>query len=277
MKKLRELLPAPLAALKMLSRNPADKTWNCQRCGEVPPITLADGWYARRMCACERAAHERQQLQQLHDELALTQLALTYTWLGRAWSETALSEKTFENFQRERQPAAYDLAYAFAQHPQGVLALFGSFGTGKTHLLAGIANHLRLQGRACLFASAVTLFDACQDRIQQNQDYHELIKRGTSTPLLLLDDVDKLKPSEFREETLYKLINGRINAGLPLALSSNCTPNQLERWVGKAGRSRLMTGLIPVQMNGPDFRLGDSDLDDGQTHRKGENADETPE
>lgn len=256
MKKLRELLPAPLAALKMLSRNPADKTWICPRCGEVPPIALADGWYARRICACERAAYEHQQKQQLLDELAQVRFALTYSWLGRAWSETVHSEKTFENYQRERQPTAYDLAYSFARRPQGVLMLYGSYGTGKTHLLAAIANHLRLEGKACLFASSVTLFDALQDRIQQKQDYHELIKHGTNTPLLLLDDVDKLKPSEFREETLYKLINGRINAGLPLALSSNCTPVELDHWVGKAGRSRLMTGLIPVQMTGPDFRLG---------------------
>ena len=88
---------------------------------------------------------------------------------------------------------------------------------------------------------------------------------------------DELKPSEFREETQYKLINGRINAGLPLALSSNCTPVELERWVGNAEQSRLMTGLIPVQMNGPDFRLGDLDVNDSPVHQEGENTDETTE
>ncbi len=255
MKKLRELLPAPLAALKLLSRNPADKTWTCSHCGDVPPIALADGWYGRRMCACERAAHEARQVQELRDEMVKAKMASTYTWLGQAWSDTALSEKNFANFRRERQPKAFDLALAFAENPEGVLVLYGSFGVGKTHLLAAVANARNAACQPCLFASAVSLFDAIQDRIELKDDYHDLLRRAIKTPLLLLDDVDKLKPSGFREETFYKLINGRRNAGLPLALSSNSDPDKLERWVGKAGRSRLMVGLIPVPMNGPDYRL----------------------
>ncbi|MGZ6367422.1 MAG: hypothetical protein ACXWPS_15855, partial [Ktedonobacteraceae bacterium] len=122
-------------------------------------------------------------------------------------------------------------------------------------LLAAIANAVASSGRICRFASVVSLFDALQERIQIGQDYHELLRKAIEAPLLVLDDLDKLKPSEFREETLYKLLNGRCNAGLPLAISSNNAPNDLERWVGSAGRSRLMQGLIPVPMNGPDYRL----------------------
>jgi DNA replication protein DnaC len=101
----------------------------------------------------------------------------------------------------------------FAQELHGVLALFGSYGTGKTHLLAAIANRLRL------------------------------------------DDVDKLKPSEFREATLYHLIDKRTSAGRALALSLNCTPYELDRFIGEAARSRLMMGLVPVQITGTDFRI----------------------
>jgi len=96
-------------------------------------------------------------------------------------------------------------------------------------------------------------FDALQERI--GQDYHDLLRRATDAPLLILDDVDKLKPSEFREETLYKILNGRSNAALPLAISSNSAPDELTRRIGAAGRSRLMAGLIPVPMYRPDYRL----------------------
>jgi DNA replication protein DnaC len=147
------------------------------------------------------------------------------------------------------------MAQTFAARPWGVLALYGDFGTGKTHLLAAIANTITAAGQICRFASVVSLFDALQERIQQGQGYHELLRRAIQAPLLLLDDVDKLKPSEFREETLYKILNGRNTAGLPLALSSNSAPDALTRWIGAAGCSRLMQGLIPVPMNGPDFRL----------------------
>jgi len=254
-KRVHELLPAPAWMLPRLSRNAAEKTWTCPACGVVPPIALAEGWYARRLCRCERAAFDAWQLRQLQEEQRQVRTALTYTWLGRAWSEPGLAAKTFAIFQPERQPEAYALAQAFAVHPEGTLALYGSFGTGKTHLLAAIANMATAAGRTCRFASVVSLFDTLQERIQLGQDYHELLRQAIEAPLLVLDDLDKLKPSEFREETLYKLLNGRCNAGLPLAISSNNAPNDLERWVGAAGRSRLMQGLIPVLMNGPDYRL----------------------
>jgi len=258
MKKLRDglrLPNAPAAMRARLSFDPAEKTWTCPTCGVIPPITFAGGWYARRPCRCEEAAREAHELARLRAEVVQARAALTYTWLGHAWAEQGLAAKTFATFDRERQTKAFDQAQRFAKQPQGTLAFFGSFGTGKTHLLAAIANAQIERGRVCRFASVVSLFDALQERLQQGGDYHALLRQAITTPLLLLDDVDKLKPSEFREETLYKLLNGRSVSGLPLALSSNNPPEALARWIGEAGRSRLMHGLIPVPMQGPDFRL----------------------
>ena len=66
--------------------------------------------------------------------------------------------------------------------------------------------------------------------------------------------------SEFREEVYYTLFNQRNLAGLPLAITCNCHPCELERWIGGAALSRLMQGLIPLGMNGPDYRLVTSQL-----------------
>ncbi len=256
MHRLRECLPAtPSGFVPWMSQNPAEKTWTCQKCGTIPPVEFANGWYSRRMCSCERAALEVREIQALREEQQLARQAYTYAWLGKAWSEPALSAHTFATFKRERQPAAFDMAQAFASRPGGVLAFYGDFGTGKTHLLAAVTNAHITSGKACLFASVVSLFDAIGERLEQRQDYQNLLRRTIQTPLLVLDDIDKLKPSEFREETLYKVLNGRCTAGLPLAISSNSTPAELERWVGKAGRSRLMQGLIPVPMYGTDYRM----------------------
>ncbi len=267
MKRIRNLSPAPAWARPRLSQDPAEKTWTCPTCGIVPPLAFADGWYARRPCACERAAREAEETRQLAAELALARQALTYTWLGRAWAEPALASNTFATFQRERQPVAVATTRAFveavvqeppqavATRPQVTLALYGSYGTGKTHLLAAIANAVSAAGRSCRFASTTLLFGAIQERLAHKMDYLDLYRRAIAAPLLLLDDVDKLKPSEFREETLYTILNGRSVAGLPLAITSNRPPDELTPWVGGAGCSRLMAGLIPVPMEGPDYRL----------------------
>jgi DNA replication protein DnaC len=255
MKPLHELLPAPTWMQPRLSRVAEEKTWMCPTCGVVPPIALAEGWYARRLCRCERAAFDAEQQRSLQEEQRRARIVLTYTWLGSSWSEPKLVHKTFATFQGKRQPEAYELAQTFTRDPVGTLALYGDFGTGKTHLLAAIANAVTAAGRTCRFASVVSLFEAAQERIQAGANYHELVRKTIDVPLLVLDDLDKLKPSKFREETLYKILNGRANASLPLAISSNTAPHDLERWVGSAGRSRLMQGLIPVPMYGPDYRL----------------------
>jgi DNA replication protein DnaC len=230
-----------------------------QRTTESPPFALGNGWYIRRRCVCEQRVEEARQREAtprtLAQALTQAQLEQTYTWLGRSWVEQELEAHTFASFKQARQLNAYKQALAFSQHAEGALALYGTFGLGKTHLLAAIANARRMAGRACLFASAVTLFDAIQDLLGQDRDYHDLLKRAISTPLLVLDDIDKPKPSEFRQEMYYQIIDGRTRRRLPMAISSNGSPTEPERHVGGAARSRLMMKLIPVQMSGRDYRL----------------------
>ncbi|MBO0781744.1 MAG: ATP-binding protein [Ktedonobacteraceae bacterium] len=249
----------PNWARRFLSQNPAEKTWTCDTCGEIEPFHFAQGWYARRRCACEERAEEQRQRQQVPRTLAEAikdaQMAQTYTWLGAGWTASELEARTFSTFEQERQPEAFAEVRAFAIHPQGNLWLYGSYGVGKTHLLAALANLRRSAGRPCLFASAVTLFDAIQERIGNDQDYHLLLKQAVQTPLLLLDDIDKPKVSAFRQEIYYQLIDGRTRRGLPLAISSNCPPAELDDYIGGAARSRLMMGIIPIHLNGIDYRL----------------------
>ncbi len=241
------------------SKNPADHIWQCPICGNIPPLLLSTGWYVRRPCACQRLNWQKQEPhplpRTLDEALRLAQQGQTYTWLGREWADGGLRQQTFATFHRGRQPKAFDLARQFALNPSGALALYGSYGLGKTHLLAAIANVRNDVGDCCLFASAVTLFDAIQVRISRDEDYSGLLRRAITTPLLLLDDVDKPKTSEFRQEMYYQIIDGRSKAGRSLVISFNCALLELGRWIGGAARSRLFVGLTPVHLTGDDYRM----------------------
>jgi DNA replication protein DnaC len=253
---MRDLLTLPAPVRTRLSESAQQQTWWYPRCGLVPPLMLAGG-YLRRKCVCEQRAQQQRLLQQLHQQQAAARARCTYTWLGANWGTASLGLQacTFATFEPERQPEAYALVTSFAREPAGVLLLYGSCRTGKTHLLAALANAWTQAGNAARFASLVSLFEAIGQAIQQEQDYHRLLAQAIQTPLLLLDDLDKLKPSTFREEVLYQLINGRTSVGRPLALTANCPPQGLSRWVGAAGCSRLMQRLLSVPMYGPDCRL----------------------
>ncbi len=251
----------PLAVLEMVRRvastDPSSKTWTCPHCGNIPAKELrqAPGYYIRQPCACEERERERQAQKRLQAEQIASSHAQVYTWMGRDWADLTLLEKTFAAFEHSRQPEAFEIAQMFATQPRGNLVLFGGYGVGKTHLLAAIANAFHLSGRPCLYISAVALFEAIQERIQKNREYHDLITRAIHAPLLLIDDLDKPKPSEFRESIYYLLIDKRTLASRPLALSSNVPPPALDRWIGGAARSRLLSALCPVEMQGADYRL----------------------
>lgn len=249
-----------------LSADPEQMSYQCPTCGFVPPISWGRGYYARGSCACRRRAIEEQEAAQLRQQLvALRQqqlAAAVYGWLGQHWRQEGLSEKRFDTFDWQRQPTGYSQAVSFADSPTGVLYLYGGYGVGKTHLLAAIANRRCELGQAALFASVVTLFDAIQDRIRHEEDYHDLLRRAIATPLLILDDLDKPKPSEFRQEMLYQIVDGRSRGSLPIALSGNCEPKALDALVGGATRSRLMQDMVAVEMTGPDYRRGEGQSDE---------------
>lgn len=252
-------VPLPISEIvrRVASTDPGTKTWICPHCGEIPARALrqAPGYYIRQSCACEEREREQRAQGQLQAEQRASNQEQVYTWIGRDWADLTLREKTFVAFERSRQSEAFEAARTFTTQPHGTLVLFGGYGVGKTHLLAAIANEFYRIGKSCLYVSAVALFEVIQERIQQNREYHDLLKRAIHAPLLLIDDLDKPKPSEFREAIYYLLIDKRTLAGRPLAISSNAAPPELDRWVGKAARSRLIMDLCPVEMRGPDYRL----------------------
>lgn len=250
----------------LLSTDPEQMSYQCPTCGFVPPISWGQGYYARRVCACRRRAMEEQEAAQLQQQISAMRrqqlAAQVYGWLGKLWRQEGLQEKSFDTFDWPRQATGYTRAVSFAKHPTGVLYLYGGYGVGKTHLLAAIANQQCDSGKAVLFASVVTLFDAIQDRIRHEEDYHELLRRAITTPLLILDDLDKPKPSEFRQEMLYQIVDGRSRVRLPIALSCNCPPQALDPLVGGAARSRLMQSIVAVEMTGSDYRKGEEQADE---------------
>jgi DNA replication protein DnaC len=247
------------------------KPWECKRgvlanCftevfkheghGMIEPVYIpALNRYRKDLCPCEKAALKRykQKVGECEEREALkNRKNEAFSWLG---VETTLAEKTFMNFDERRQPRAFSVVRRFVDDPRGTLVLHGPPGTGKTHLLAALVNALHDRGTGCLFVSSTELFDVIQDRIADHKPYRELTLRAMKTPLLVLDDIDKPKHTEFREELYFAIINARVNRNLPTALSTNRLA-ELQTYVGEAVVSRFTVGQIAVAMVGNDYRPG---------------------
>lgn len=242
--------------------NRKEAIWTCPTCGVIQPIQLSfygSTRYARRPCTCEeKAKQEQEHALLLAEQRRVYQEAQSnhiYCWLGREWSDSSLREKTFEMFDPDLQPKAYDAAQVFTEDLKGTLVLYGTYGTGKTHLLAAICNDiLKRRNIPSVFTSAPVLFRAIQARIAQNVGHEDIIKKAINARLLVIDDVDKANHTPARESIYFTIIDERVKAGRPIAISTNKL-NELAQYVGGAACSRLKIGQIPVAMNGDDYRV----------------------
>lgn len=248
---------------------------SCVVCGDIPPRKVANGWLPGK-CACEKAlAEQNRKNKERAEQIAQMQennrkdCAKCYTWLGPEWSDMQLNDKTFETFEYTVQPEGLVAAVQMADRRAGNLILWSdqSWGTGKTHLAAAICNSLIEQNIPCRFTTAQNMFNAFGARMDEHQGYHDLLAEAGTTPLLVIDDLDKLHKaqSEFKQSILFEVLNKRYLRKLPTVITTNArvevTYNDVEGisdYIGRAAASRLCDmsngGLQVVEMNGEDYR-----------------------
>ena len=188
----------------------------------------------------------------------------------RAFQKTGsldnLQRMTFATFVPEPSNLAADKAYnlrkafevsqRFADAPVGWLLLTGTYGCGKTHLAAAIANARLAQGEAALFMVVPDLLDHLRATFNpsSNVNYDELFEQVKTTPLLILDDLGAQSSTPWAQEKLFQLLNYRYNAQLPTVITSN---QRLEEFEPRL-RSRLlhMDLVIHQPITAVDFRAG---------------------
>lgn len=122
---------------------------------------------------------------------------------------------------------AKKLCQEYADNPQqGHLILLGEPGSGKTHLAAAVGNYLLERGTTVVFAVVPDLLDSL--RPGRDGVYHNLLMAYQTAPLLILDDLGTEKGSDWTGEKLYQIVNYRYNHLLPLIVTSNEMPQDID-------------------------------------------------
>ncbi len=149
-------------------------------------------------------------------------------------------EQTFRNFEmrageldREKQEnlkRAYSVARSYAEEPDGWLVLTGTYGCGKTHLAAAIANYRADQGYPPLFVTVADLLDHLRATFSPNSlvSYDKLFERVRRADFLILDDLMTQSATPWAREKLYQLFDYRYNAQLPTIITMNETLDEVD-------------------------------------------------
>ena len=131
-----------------------------------------------------------------------------------------------------------DAAKNYAENPVGWLVFTGTYGSGKTHLAAAIANYQLNIGRPPLFIVVPDLLDHL--RATFNPDSATTLDRRfeeiRSASLLILDDLGTQNMTPWVKEKLYQLFNFRYTGQLPTVITTSDKLDEMDPRI----RSRLL-------------------------------------
>lgn len=226
---------------------------NCPYCGGLGyiqrdlPITHPD-FGKLQMCVCYQktaAQSERSRLYQLSNLDAFRQMTFDNF---RIQGRMGLGDQQVRSLQ-----FAYNKAYQFAQALQGWLILVGSYGSGKTHLAAAIANQAIQAGTPTLFLTVPDLLDWLRSSFSNTDaSFEQRLEEIRSIPLLVLDDLGTQNATPWAEEKLYQIINHRYTHHLPLVVTTNVALSELDGRISSRMQDPDLSSV--TEITAPDFR-----------------------
>jgi len=133
-------------------------------------------------------------------------------------------------------------AHNFAEKPKGWLVMMGTYGSGKTHLAAAIANYRTGLGDPPLFVMVPDLLDHLRATFSPHSSttFDRRFDEIRTAPLLVLDDLGTQSMTPWVREKLYQLFNYRYNAELPTVITTSDSLDEMDARI----RSRLLDGKL---------------------------------
>lgn len=144
----------------------------------------------------------------------------------------------------------------FTSNPKGFFLIAGTNGNGKTYVAKAIYNKLWVQNGDNKFWNCTDLRLRFQDDLANYKSTNYLLQQCVEPPLLILDDVGTVRPSEAFRDFLYIIADKRFEAKhvSGTILTTNLNSRSMRELFGDAFVSRVASGLV-VRHDGPDRRI----------------------
>jgi DNA replication protein DnaC len=209
-------------------------------------------------CEQERAAEKAREEEEYQKRLTTSRLRSMNV-------EPRFYESTLDNFNAYNAELRGHLETCrrFAEHPDGKLVMLGAYGNGKTHLAVSV-----------LKAVGGVMYTATEIALRLRQSYNggvlkewEIFEELCTAPLLVIDEVEKIKETEWKGHWMSHIVGKRYNRFLPIIFISNChlqidcpereqpCPHCLEYHLDNDVLSRILEDGIMMNFTSGDYRI----------------------
>jgi DNA replication protein DnaC len=145
---------------------------------------------------------------------------------------------------------------AMGQHAGGICTFWGGYGCGKSHLLKAIVNGFCRARVGAQYRTMAGLLSDIREQFDNDKGMmraEEMIASFQRVKVLCIDELERVNPTEWARETVFRLIDSRYDRpNLLTVLASNIRPEALAPEFGYIA-SRMSSGAI-VEVPGPDVR-----------------------
>ena len=209
-------------------------------------------------CICEESEKQEKdrEKERIEDE--------KIKWLRKMNIGKKFWESNFSNFNayNDELKKHKETAMAFASNQEGKLVMIGENGNGKTHLAISVLKIIGGRIYKAYEIGAMIRYSYNSDEIKE----WELLEELCTVPLLVIDEVEKIKESEFKNNWMSYIIGRRYDECLPIILIANChlqedctkqnkpCPDCLEYHLENDVISRIIEDGIIMKFNSEDYR-----------------------
>ena len=208
-------------------------------------------------CLCKCAADAREAAQRERERQEFMLRCEKYRRLG--FADEKMRNWTFANDDMSNRTLTHAMQQyvanfeEFKAQGKGLL-LYGSVGSGKTFAACEVANALIDKGHPVLVTNFAKLINTLEEQFKSRQTYIDSLNRFS---LLVIDDLDAERDTEYMQENVYNIIDARYRAGLPMIITTNLTGAKLKNPDNISKEriySRLLERCHPIEVTGADRR-----------------------
>ena len=259
---MQNLGEAMMEAITSLTPFPSDEVHICPFCEQIVPKMELNVLGVKKIvqprCKCEvenwekgiTEAEERKKRNDIERKFAISSLGERF------------AESRFDTFQaRPGSEKAFTYARQYAQsfpnYGGDALLIWGVPGNGKSHLCAAVCHEIKEKGYIPVFQSVPELLERIRQTFdgRNRETEREIMTALLECDLLVLDDIGAEKVTDWVQDVLFRMIDGRYRQKKPILYTSNLRPAELQERLGARIYDRVLETSIVIENKASSFRM----------------------